>query len=495
METQMASLSLGRCSLWLLLLGLLLPSASAQALSYREAVLRAVGQLNEKSSEVNLYRLLELDPPPKDVEDQGAQKPVSFRVKETVCPRTSQQPPEQCDFKENGLVKQCVGTVSLDPSNDQFDLNCNELQSVRRLRPRRPLSECQETSSPASTSPKRKAMAKAIAIAIATAKARAKTMAKAIAITTAKARAKAMAKTTVIIIVKAQVEFSTVAKTNAKSTSIPADISHFKLPVSKGPQPIAQSPTGQHMPRATPGLQSHGHPKQDEDPDSPKRVSFRVKETVCPRTTQQPPEQCDFKENGLLKRCEGTVTLDQVRGNFDITCNNHQSIRITKQPWAPPQAARILLPSASARPFSYREAVLRAVDQFNERSAEANLYRLLELDPPPEQDAEDQGARKPVSFRVKETVCPRTSQQPVEQCDFRENGLVKQCVGTVTRYWIRGDFDITCNDIQSVGLFGRLRDSLRRATSPESPASPSAAGSCLRRPLRRQIRWRRKLSA
>ena len=63
----MANLSLGRCSLWLLLLGLLLPSASAQALSYREAVLRAVGQLNEKSSEVNLYRLLELDPPPKDV--------------------------------------------------------------------------------------------------------------------------------------------------------------------------------------------------------------------------------------------------------------------------------------------------------------------------------------------------------------------------------------------------------------------------------------------
>ena len=25
------------------------------------------------------------------------------------------------------LVKQCVGTVSLDPSNDQFDLNCNEV--------------------------------------------------------------------------------------------------------------------------------------------------------------------------------------------------------------------------------------------------------------------------------------------------------------------------------------------------------------------------------
>ena len=67
METQRASLSLGRWSLWLLLLGLVLPSASAQALSYREAVLRAVDRINDGSSEANLYRLLELDPPPKDV--------------------------------------------------------------------------------------------------------------------------------------------------------------------------------------------------------------------------------------------------------------------------------------------------------------------------------------------------------------------------------------------------------------------------------------------
>uniref|UniRef100_A0A4W2GCC0 Uncharacterized protein n=1 Tax=Bos indicus x Bos taurus TaxID=30522 RepID=A0A4W2GCC0_BOBOX len=104
METQRASLSLGRWSLWLLLLGLALPSASAQALSYREAVLRAVDQLNERSSEANLYRLL--DPPTlilDQVEDPGARKPVSFRVKETVCPRPSLQPPEQCDFKENGV--------------------------------------------------------------------------------------------------------------------------------------------------------------------------------------------------------------------------------------------------------------------------------------------------------------------------------------------------------------------------------------------------------
>ena len=38
---------------------------------------------------------------------------------------------------------------------------------------------------------------------------------------------------------------------------------------------------------------------QDENSNIPKPVSFRVKETVCPRTSQQPVEQCDFKENGV----------------------------------------------------------------------------------------------------------------------------------------------------------------------------------------------------
>ncbi|XP_074200224.1 cathelicidin-6-like [Camelus bactrianus] len=130
METQRASLSLGRSSLWLLLLGLAVSWASAQALSYREAVLRAVDRLNEQSSDPNLYRLLELDLPPKADEDPDTPKPVSFTVKETVCPRRTHLPPEQCDFKEKGLVKQCVGTITLDQVKGQMDIACDELQSV-----------------------------------------------------------------------------------------------------------------------------------------------------------------------------------------------------------------------------------------------------------------------------------------------------------------------------------------------------------------------------
>lgn len=61
MGTHRDSLPWGRLSLLLLLLGLALPPATAQVLSYKEAVLRAVEGFNQRSSEASLYRLLDLD--------------------------------------------------------------------------------------------------------------------------------------------------------------------------------------------------------------------------------------------------------------------------------------------------------------------------------------------------------------------------------------------------------------------------------------------------
>ncbi|XP_006165951.1 cathelin [Tupaia chinensis] len=125
METQKASLSLG---LWsLLLLGLVMPPASGQTLSYREAVLRAVDNYNQQSSEANLYRLLDLDQPPTEDEDPDTPKPVSFTVKETVCAKTTRRPPEQCDFKKNGLEKQCMGIVILDQAGGSSDISCTAI--------------------------------------------------------------------------------------------------------------------------------------------------------------------------------------------------------------------------------------------------------------------------------------------------------------------------------------------------------------------------------
>ncbi|XP_062971507.1 cathelicidin antimicrobial peptide [Cynocephalus volans] len=131
METKRDGLSLRQWSLLLLLLGLVMSPAIAQVLSYQQAVLQAVDGFNQRSLDTNLYRLLDQDPSPDQDNDPDTPKPVSFRVKETVCPKTTQQPLEQCDFKENGLVKQCVGTVTLDQVRGSFDINCDG--SVKRL--------------------------------------------------------------------------------------------------------------------------------------------------------------------------------------------------------------------------------------------------------------------------------------------------------------------------------------------------------------------------
>ncbi|XP_007982285.1 cathelicidin antimicrobial peptide isoform X2 [Chlorocebus sabaeus] len=133
MKTQRDGPSLGRWSLVLLLLGLVMPLAIvAQVLSYQEAVLRAIEGINQRSSDANLYRLLDLDPRPTMDGDPDTPKPVSFTVKETVCPRTTQKSPEDCDFKEDGLVKRCVGTVTLNQARDSFDISCDKVSAALR---------------------------------------------------------------------------------------------------------------------------------------------------------------------------------------------------------------------------------------------------------------------------------------------------------------------------------------------------------------------------
>ncbi|XP_002926076.1 cathelicidin antimicrobial peptide [Ailuropoda melanoleuca] len=136
METQRDSPSLARWSLLLLLLGLVITPAASRTLTYREAVLRVVDSLNQRSSEENFYRLLQLDSQPEGDENPNIPKPVSFTVKETVCPKTTQKPLEECDFKDNGLVKRCDGTVILDADSSYYDINCDEALEAKfgRLR-------------------------------------------------------------------------------------------------------------------------------------------------------------------------------------------------------------------------------------------------------------------------------------------------------------------------------------------------------------------------
>ncbi|XP_054991140.1 cathelicidin-1-like [Sorex araneus] len=126
--------NLGGWSLLLLLLGLVIPPASAQAFSYEEAILQAVDAVNEQSSDTNLYRFLELDEEPTGNKDPNTPQRISFLVKETVCPKTAQTPLQQCDFKEKGLVQRCEGTFILAQVDGSFNINCDKLQEAHLFR-------------------------------------------------------------------------------------------------------------------------------------------------------------------------------------------------------------------------------------------------------------------------------------------------------------------------------------------------------------------------
>ncbi|XP_049621839.1 cathelin-like [Suncus etruscus] len=118
-------------------------------------------------------------------------------------------------------------------------------------------------------------------------------------------------------------------------------------------------------------------------------------------------------------------------------------------------------PSYETLFFSYEGVALRAVEDFNQQSSESNYFRLLELNQAPNGD-EDPSSPQPISFLIKETVCSKTEQQPLQQCDFKEKGSVRQCVGTVTLDSVRGSFDINCDKMQGVRLFERLKNLIRR---------------------------------
>ncbi|KAJ6655078.1 hypothetical protein lerEdw1_005982 [Lerista edwardsae] len=86
---------------------------------------------------------------------------------------------------------------------------------------------------------------------------------------------------------------------------------------------------------------------------------------------------------------------------------------------APPQDA-----------VSYEEALSLAIDLYNQESKMDFAFRLLEAKPQPEWNPWSQGAQE-LEFTVKETTCPASKLPSLQECDFKDNGLVETCSGTL----------------------------------------------------------------
>uniref|UniRef100_A0A8C3LWT6 CTHL2 protein n=1 Tax=Chrysolophus pictus TaxID=9089 RepID=A0A8C3LWT6_CHRPC len=73
-------------------------------------------------------------------------------------------------------------------------------------------------------------------------------------------------------------------------------------------------------------------------------------------------------------------------------------------------------------PLSYPQALTQAVDSYNQRPELQNAFRLLSADPEPGPGV-DLSTLRTLNFTIMETECVPRAQTPIDDCDFKENGV------------------------------------------------------------------------
>ncbi|XP_035410280.1 cathelicidin antimicrobial peptide [Anser cygnoides] len=96
-------------------------------------------------------------------------------------------------------------------------------------------------------------------------------------------------------------------------------------------------------------------------------------------------------------------------------------------------------------PLAYTQVLAQAVDSFNQRPDVQNAFRLLSADPEPSPDVQLSSLRN-LNFTIMETRCPAHTGARPDTCDFKEDGLIKDCSGPVLTQSGRPVLDVTCVD-------------------------------------------------
>ncbi|XP_072707674.1 cathelicidin antimicrobial peptide [Ciconia boyciana] len=121
-------------------------------LAYTQALAQAIDSYNQRPEVQNIFRLLSADPEPTPGLDLSTVRQLNFTMMETECTQSTQVNPDDCDFKENGVIKECSGPVQFQQTSPEIDLRCADASSnpvliqrgrfgrflsrVRRFRPR-----------------------------------------------------------------------------------------------------------------------------------------------------------------------------------------------------------------------------------------------------------------------------------------------------------------------------------------------------------------------
>ncbi|XP_030045753.1 cathelicidin antimicrobial peptide [Microcaecilia unicolor] len=71
------------------------------------------------------------------------------------------------------------------------------------------------------------------------------------------------------------------------------------------------------------------------------------------------------------------------------------------------------------------DSIILAIDFYNQEQNETSIFKLLDVDN--NRRLDDSANNQELNFRIKQTVCQKTETQNTEECEFKEDGLVKDC--------------------------------------------------------------------
>uniref|UniRef100_A0A8C3XZ19 CTHL2 protein n=1 Tax=Catharus ustulatus TaxID=91951 RepID=A0A8C3XZ19_CATUS len=119
-------------SSWMLLLAVLGGACALPApepFAYTQALAQAVNSYNQRPEVKNAFRLLSAEPQPEPGVELSSLQAFNFSMMETECAASARSDPEDCAFKENGVILECLGTVKMQQESPEVDVSCSESSS------------------------------------------------------------------------------------------------------------------------------------------------------------------------------------------------------------------------------------------------------------------------------------------------------------------------------------------------------------------------------
>ncbi|NXU57610.1 CTHL1 protein, partial [Turnix velox] len=89
-----------------------------------QTLTQAIDSYNQRPEVQNVFRLLSAQPEPSPEILLSSLKNLNFSIMETKCPAHSGTPPENCDFKDDGLIKDCSAPVPQGGNPSLLNLTC-----------------------------------------------------------------------------------------------------------------------------------------------------------------------------------------------------------------------------------------------------------------------------------------------------------------------------------------------------------------------------------